>query len=118
MTITEHDTRCTKVLFVDITSLKEAMVYGGAARLYCYDGHSAYERVGPAPAPPRVEVVELVTMLTCGCGADYDAGPRRRKYCPPCSQKVRQQNALKAGLADRRAPARPRHCAWRECDLV
>jgi len=113
MTPTEHEARCSKVLYVDVTSLHQAQVYGGAARLFCYDGHSAYVAVSAPEEPARPEIPDPPIMRECRCGARYDAGASgTRKYCPPCTINKKAENLLR-----RRVP-KPNHCSWRECEVV
>ena len=113
LTIEQHDARCTKVLYVDLTSLHHAQVYGGAARLFCYDGHSAYVPIEAPVVPARPEIPDPPIMRECRCGASYDAGANgTRKYCPPCTINKKAENLLR-----RRAP-KANHCSWRECELV
>ena len=119
MTIDQHDARCSKVLYVDLPMLEMALQYGGAARLYCIDGHSAYTAV-PKQVEERQDVPEVSEEVPnprglCCCGAEYDMGPQgRRKYCPPCAREHSGANVLKARAARRRV----RHCRWTGCDKV
>lgn len=116
MNIAEHDARCTKALFPDMTSYQHALLYGGSARLFCYDGHSAYEPVAAAVPPERPTEVDAPNpILTCKCGAEYDGGPSgKRMYCPPCGLEVKVA-AMRAGLEKNRPAPAPTHCNWKHC---
>lgn len=107
MTITEHDQKCPKVLYVDMTTVEQARNQGwGNVRLFCLDGHSAWEAV----ELPKVHVERPAVTLPdyCSdCGEQFDAGEnKKREYCKPCRTARRLANLQRPKYV------RVSHCGW------
>lgn len=110
MTITQHEGRCAKVLWVDIQFGRDCRNYGIVRdRLYCFDGHTVYVD-GQAPAQPvRVEKPRLEDCARCG--EPFEVGDGRAfMYCGDC-REIRRIEQLQNLGPKRGRPTTVKICA-------